>query len=139
MIFFPPQFAAHGYEGHRDDCFPRKLPTFTLPHLQILQAAFPDRDDQPPAFGELVQQRLGRARRGCRNEDGLVRRRFRPTHGTIAQVNGYICISQVFQGAGGPTRQGRMPLDGVDGSGQAGWGPRSRADGLRARTGIALR
>ena len=54
LILFPPEFTSQRDEGDRDYTFPVKLMALALPHLQILQMALANRNDQPPALIELV-------------------------------------------------------------------------------------
>ena len=50
---------------------------------QDLRLSAADRHDEPPAFGQLSQQRLRDGGSGCRNQDPIVRRVGGPTERAV--------------------------------------------------------
>ena len=71
----------------------RSRPPFRSRDDERLLLAVADRNEQPSALGELVEQRLRHRRRAGADEDRVVRRVLAPTDGSVAEQQARRCCT----------------------------------------------
>ena len=79
----------------------------------------PDRDDEPPAYGELRAQGFGHLAAAGRDDDGIERCLFGQTSRAVPVVDCDIVVPERLQAMLGPVCQNGMPLNGKNVGGDA--------------------
>ena len=102
LIIFPkPPFVANqGHETDIGDVFAEIFPGRDAGDpYQLLRALIgADRDHQPAADLELLLEQLGHLRPAGGDDDGIVRRMFRPALGAVAMQDVDVVVTEVGQG-----------------------------------------
>ena len=112
----PPLGADERDETHRAELLARIASPHRPPHAHELLGARrrPDRNHQPAADGELLEQGLGDLRAAGGNDDRVVRRMLRPAERAVAVVHVHVRIAELPQAPLRRPRELLVALDRID-------------------------
>ena len=109
FFLIPAVFAAQGDEGDGDDIIVGVARGVAAPDLQVLAHTPADRQHQPAANIQLLQEGLGDAGGRGGDEDALIGGVLRPAGRAIGAADADVFVFQFIQGFSGVQGQGWLP------------------------------